>query len=66
MHSAARASQVARGILAPVGLCGLLSTRARVLPVMRAATASGCTRKPSSARTGSGTTRALQAPNTAS
>lgn len=66
MHSSARASQVARGRLAPDGLCGLFSAIARVRGVISAATSSACTRKPFSERTGTGTTRAPQAPNTAS
>ncbi|MNW17934.1 hypothetical protein D3C71_2172970 [compost metagenome] len=66
MHNSASASQVARGKLAPEGLCGLFSARARVRGVMRAATSSGHTRKPFSGLTGTGTTFAPQAPNTAS
>ncbi|MNN85738.1 hypothetical protein D3C81_2030620 [compost metagenome] len=66
MHNSARAAQVLRGRLAPDGLCGLFSARARVRGVMRSATSSGNTRKPFSERTGTGTTTAPQAPNTAS
>ncbi|MOA10506.1 hypothetical protein D3C78_1303980 [compost metagenome] len=66
MHRSASASQVARGRLAPDGLCGLFSASARVRGVMRAATSSACTRKPFSERTGTGITVAPQAPNTAS
>ncbi|MNC21899.1 hypothetical protein D3C75_698870 [compost metagenome] len=66
MHSSASASQVARGRLAPEGLCGLFRARARVRGVMRAATSRGHTRKPFSGLTGTGTTLAPQAPNTAS
>ena len=66
MHSSAKACQVLLGRLAPEGLCGLLSAKARVRGVMRAATSSGITRKPFSERTGTGITTAPQAPNTAS
>lgn len=66
MHNCARRCQVALGRLAPEGLCGLLSSKARVRAVISRATSSGSTRKPCSGCTGTGTTLAAQAPNTAS
>ncbi|MNU80882.1 hypothetical protein D3C71_705290 [compost metagenome] len=66
MHNAANAFHVVSGRLAPEGLFGLLSNRARVFGVISAATSAGSTRKPFCERTGTGTTFAPQAPNTPS